>query len=111
MIKDTTKVLEGVADESWVPWAGRLIPNVVCRVRAAVEARAQEEHDRKVREEVKQLVKEKLARAAKRDRRLEEKLTAVLEGRRVRRHWRSIQRQRRWGIQREARPLGQKSLG
>ena len=46
-----------------------------------MEARAQEEHDRKFREEAKQLVDEKLARAAKRDRHLEEKLTAVLEGR------------------------------
>ena len=46
-----------------------------------MEARAREEHDRKVREEAKRLVEEKLARAAKRDRQLEEKLMAVLEGR------------------------------
>ena len=51
------------------------------RVREEAEARAQEEHDRKFREEAKHLVDEKLARAVKRDRRLEEKLTAVLEGR------------------------------
>ena len=51
------------------------------RVREEAEARAQEEHDRKFREEAKRLVDEKLARAAKRDRRLEEKLRAVLEGR------------------------------
>ena len=53
---------------------------MVCRVKAEVEARALEEHDRKLREEAQRIVDEKLARAAKRDRRLEEKLTAVLEG-------------------------------
>ena len=46
-----------------------------------MEARAWKEHDRKFQEEAKWLVDEKLARAAKRDRRLKEKLTAVLEGR------------------------------
>ena len=50
-------------------------------MREEAEARAREEHDRKVREEAKRLVEEKLARAVKRDRWLEEKLTAVLEGR------------------------------
>ena len=80
MVKDTTKVLEEVADESWVPWVGRLIPNIVRQVRAAVEARSREDRDREVREEAKRLIEEKLARAAKRDRRLEEKLMAVLEG-------------------------------
>ena len=81
MVKDATKVLEEVADELWVPWAGHLIPNVVRQVRAAVEARSREERDREVQEEAKRLVEEKLARAAKRDRWLEEKLMAVLEGR------------------------------
>ena len=80
MVKDATKVLEDVMDKSWVPWVGCLIPNIVCQVRAAVEARSREECNREVREEVKWLIEEKLARAAKRDRQLEEKLTAVLEG-------------------------------
>ena len=40
MVKDATKVVEDVADESWVPWAGRIIPNVVHRVRQETEARA-----------------------------------------------------------------------
>ena len=80
MVKDATKVLEDVMDKSWVPWVGCLIPNVVCQVRAAVEARSREERDHEVQEEVKWLIEEKLARAAKRDRQLEEKLTAVLEG-------------------------------
>ena len=65
MVKDATKVLEDVADESWVPWAGRIIPNVVCRVKQETEARAREEYDRKLREEAKRVVDEKLARAAK----------------------------------------------
>ena len=48
-----------------------------------MEVRAREEHDWKLQEEVEVqwIVDEKLARAAKQDRRLEEKLTAVLEGR------------------------------
>ena len=65
MVKDTTKVLEDVADESWVPWAGCIIPNVVRRVKQETEARAREEYDRKLREEAKRVVDEKLARAAK----------------------------------------------
>ena len=91
MVKDATKVLEDVMDESWVPWVGCLIPNVVCQARAAAEARSREEHDCEVREEAKWLVEEKLARVAKRDRWLEEKLTAVLEGR----SWRLTQRRKR----------------
>ena len=81
MVKDATKVLEDVADESWVPWAGCINPNVVRRVEQETEARAQEEYNWKLREEAKRVVNEKMARAAKRDRRLEEKLMAVLEGR------------------------------
>ena len=81
MVKDTTKVLEGIVDESWVPWAGCIIPNVVRRVRQEMEARAREEYDWKLQEEVKHVIDEKLARAAKQDRCLKEKLTAVLEGR------------------------------
>ena len=80
MVEDATKVLEDIADKSWVPWAGCIIPNVVHRVKQETEARAREEYDRKLREEAKRVVDEKMARAAKRDRRLEEKLMAVLEG-------------------------------
>ena len=54
---------------------------MVRRVKAEAEARAREEHDRKIREQAQRIVDEKLAKAAKRDRRLEEKLMAVLEGR------------------------------
>ena len=81
MVEDTTKALEDIVDELWVLWVGRLVPNMACRVRAAAEARAWEEHDHEVQEEAKCLVDDKLVRAAKRDRWLEEKLTPVLEGR------------------------------
>ena len=80
MVEDATKVLKDVVDKSWALWAGRLIPNVVHRVREETEARAREEYDWKLQEEVKHIVNEKLARVVKRDRWLEEKLTAVLEG-------------------------------
>ena len=80
MVEDATRALKVVVDELWIPWAACLVPNVAHWVRAEVEARALEECDRKLREEVKRLVDEKMARAAKRDRWLEEKLTAVLEG-------------------------------
>ena len=80
MVDEATKVLEAIADESWVPWAERLVPNMACQVRAEAEARAREEHDRKLQEEVQHIVEEKLARAARWDKWLEEKLMEVLEG-------------------------------
>ena len=49
-------------------------------MRAEVEARAQEEQNYKLREEAKRLVDKKLARVARWDRWLEEKLMEVLEG-------------------------------
>ena len=78
IIKDTTEALKAITDKSWILWVACLIPNVVCRAREEAEARAWEEHNWKFQEEVKQLIDEKLARVAKRDRRLKEKLTAVL---------------------------------
>ena len=80
VVEDATEILEAVTDELWIPWATRLIPKVASRVRAEAKARAREDHDWQLREEVKHLTDEKLVRAAKRDRRLEEKLMAVLEG-------------------------------
>ena len=81
MIDEATAVLEAVANESWLPWVECLAPNVACRVRAEAEARAREEHDCELREEAKRLVDEKLARVARQDKWLEEKLMEVLEGR------------------------------
>ena len=68
MVEEATKVLEYVVDESWVPWAGCLIPTIVHRVGEETEARAREEYDWELREEAKHVVDEKLARAVKRDR-------------------------------------------
>ena len=65
MVEDTTKVLEDVMDESWVPWAGRLIPTIVRQVREEMEARAREQYDWKLREEAKCIMDEKMVRAAK----------------------------------------------
>ena len=52
MVEEATSVLEAVADESWVPWAERLIPNVALRVRERAAEREREEHAKKVQEEV-----------------------------------------------------------
>ena len=65
IIKHATEALEAVMDELWIPWVAHLIPNIASRVRAEAEARAREEHNRKLREEVKCLTDKKLARAAK----------------------------------------------
>ena len=62
MVEDATKVLEDVADESWVPWVGRLIPTVVRQVREETEVRAREEYNQKLQEEAKHVVDKKVAR-------------------------------------------------
>ena len=80
MVEDTTRALKAIVDKLWILWAAHLVPNVARRVRAEVEARAQEEHDHELQEEAKHLMDKKMARAMKRDRRLEEKLMVVLEG-------------------------------
>ena len=107
-MENTTKVLEDVADESWGLWVGRLIPNVICRVRADMEARAQEEHNWKLQEEAKHVVDEKLVRVVKQDRWLKEKLMAVLEG------WLSqavLEVDLEVEKMEEVKPLGQRRLG
>ena len=80
MVDKATKVLEAIADKSWVPWVERLIPNISHRFRVEAEVRAQAELDHKLQEEVQRIVKEKLARVARWDKRLEEKVMEVLEG-------------------------------
>ena len=59
IVEDTTEVLKAVTDESWIPWATRLIPKVASQVWAEAEARAREDHDRQLQEEVKCLANEK----------------------------------------------------
>ena len=48
IVQDTTRVLEAVADESWISWAARLVLKVAHRVRVEAEARAWEEQSRKL---------------------------------------------------------------
>ena len=48
MVDEATKVLEAIADESWVLWAEHLIPIVSCWFRAEAEAKAQAEQDCKL---------------------------------------------------------------
>ena len=77
---EATKVLEAVVDKSWVPWVDCLIPNVSRQARVEVDAKAWKVHNCNIREEAEHIMEEKLKRAAKRDKRLEDKLTEVLEG-------------------------------
>ena len=65
MVDEATKVLEAIANESWLPWVECLVPNVARRVRAEAETRAREEHNQKLQEEVKCLVDKKLGRVAR----------------------------------------------
>ena len=48
MVDEATKALEAVADESWVPWADCLIPNVSHWVGVEAEARVYEEHNHQI---------------------------------------------------------------
>ena len=48
LVDEATKALEAIADESWVPWASRLIPNMACQVREAAEEKLHEENDHKI---------------------------------------------------------------
>ena len=52
MVDEAVRTIESVADNAWVPWAGRLVPNITRRVREEVEAKDREEKERKVCEEV-----------------------------------------------------------
>ena len=48
LVDEATKVLEAVADKSWVLWASRLVPNMAHRVREAAEQKVREENDCKI---------------------------------------------------------------
>ena len=63
MIDKATKVLEAIADKLWVLWAKCLVPNISCQFRVEAEAKAQDEQDRKLRDEAECIIEEKLARA------------------------------------------------
>ena len=48
LVDEATKVLEAVADKSWVLWASHLVPNMARRVREAAEQKVREENDCKI---------------------------------------------------------------
>ena len=89
MVDEAVHTIESVADDAWVSWAGRLVPNIVRRVQEAAEAKDREEKERKireeaearerlVREEAERMVKVEAERIARRERRQQEKLDLFL---------------------------------
>ena len=80
LVGQATEVLEGVADESWVGWAGRLIPGVARQVREAGEAKKREEEAKRFREEKERVARENAERVVRRERRVREKVEAFIEG-------------------------------
>ena len=58
MVNEAVRTIESVADNAWISWVGRLIPNIVHRVREETEVRDCEERERRIREEAE--VKERL---------------------------------------------------
>ena len=81
--------IESVADDAWISWAGRLIPNIVRRVREETEARDHEERERRlceeaeakerlVHEEAEREVREEAERVTRRERCQQEKLDLFL---------------------------------
>ena len=51
MADKAVHLIELVADNAWVNWAGQLVPNIVRRIQEATEAGDCEEKERKTREE------------------------------------------------------------
>ena len=54
------RTIESVADDAWVPWAGRLVPNIAHCIREEAEVKDCEEKERKICEEAE--AKERLVR-------------------------------------------------
>ena len=89
MVAEAVEVLETVADDGWAVWAGRLVPNIVRRVREEAEEKAREEEQDRVRreaeakarraqEEAEVAAREEAERELRRQRRMDEKLDAFL---------------------------------
>ena len=89
MVDEAVRTIESVADDAWVPWVGRLVPNIVRRVQEAAEAKDCEEKERKIceevevrerliREEAKRMVKEEAEWIVRREQRWQEKLDLFL---------------------------------
>ena len=89
MVDEVVRTIESVADDAWVPWAGRLVPNITRRVREEAEVKDREEKERKiheeveakerlVREEAERVVRVEAERVARREKRQQEKLDLFL---------------------------------
>jgi hypothetical protein len=89
LVEEAVQTIEAVADESWVTWAGRLVPNIARRVTEDAERKAREEKDererkeaeataRRVKEAAEKEAREKEERALRRQRRLDDKLDAFM---------------------------------
>ena len=89
MVNEAVRTIGSVADDAWISWAGRLIPNIVRHVREEMEARDHKERERRIREEVEakerlvreeaeREVREEAERVARRERRQQEKLDLFL---------------------------------
>ena len=89
MVNEVVRTIESVADDAWISWAGRLIPNIVHHVREETEARDREERERRIREEVEakerlvrgeaeREVREEVERVMRRERHQQEKLDLFL---------------------------------
>ena len=73
MVDEAACTIETIADNTWVTWAGQLVPNITRRVREEAEVK-----ERLVCEEAKRLVREEAKRIAQRERRQQEKLDLFL---------------------------------
>ena len=89
IVDEAVRTIKSVADDAWVPWAGRLVPNIVHCIQEAAEAKDREEKERKIREEAEarerlihkeaeRMVKEEAERIARRERHQQEKLDLFL---------------------------------
>ena len=89
MVDKVVHTNESVADNAWISWAGRLIPNIVHCVREEMEARDCKEKERRiqeeavakerlVREEAKREVREEAERVTRRERHQQETLDLFL---------------------------------
>ena len=89
MVDEVVHTIESVTDDAWVPWAGRLVPNIARHVSEEAEAKDHEEKERKiceeaeakerlVREEAERVVRAEAERVARREKRQHEKLDLFL---------------------------------
>ena len=81
MVDEAVCIIETIADDTWVTWAGWLVPNIACCVREEVDMRDCKEKERKICEEAEakeRLVHEKAKRVMQREQCQQEKLDLFL---------------------------------